>query len=261
LHELEVRHRKLEQEARDAWIVQRSFIPECYPCVSRYEFWHLYEPARFVAGDYFDYRLIADTGSSTLESQGKRWAIALGDVSGKGMPAALLMARVSAEVRLLRQVEPDPARIVGLINRNLCQNEAAGRFVTFLLIVLDARHHRLTIVNAGHMGPVVRRTRGDVEVVGQDRSGLPLGVEEDQEYEAMTTRLGSGDVVVLYTDGVTEALSPEGEQFGATRLHKHIALSTPSAGSVGTTIKDALRAHVADRDQFDDITLICFGRS
>jgi serine phosphatase RsbU (regulator of sigma subunit) len=261
LHEIEIRHRKLEQEARDAWIVQRSFIPELYPCLPRYEFWHLYEPARFVAGDYFDYRQLTGTGSSLSESQGKRWAIAMGDVSGKGMPAALLMARISAEVRLLLQVEPDPARIVGLINRNLCQHEAAGRFVTFLLIILDARQHRLTIVNAGHMGPLVRRFRGDVEVVGQDRSGLPLGIEDDREYEAMSIRLGSGDVVVLYTDGVTEALSPEGEQFGATHLHKHIALASPSAGSVGTAIKDGLCSHVADRDQFDDITLICFGRS
>jgi serine phosphatase RsbU (regulator of sigma subunit)/pSer/pThr/pTyr-binding forkhead associated (FHA) protein len=261
LHEIEVRHRKLEQEARDAWTVQRSFIPGRCPVVPGYESWHVYEPARFVGGDYLDYRLLPGTRPSSSASQGKRWAITVGDVSGKGMPAALLMARISTEVRLLLQVEPDPTRVVGLLNRSLFENEAAGRFVTFLLILLDARRHQLTIVNAGHMGPLIRRAGGRLEVVGQDRSGPPLGVVEDQAYEAVTAKITSGDVVVLYTDGLTDALSPDGQPFGSDRLERCLATAPPGASSVGQAIQSAVRSHTAARDQFDDITLICLGRS
>jgi serine phosphatase RsbU (regulator of sigma subunit) len=177
------------------------------------------------------------------------------------LPAALLTARISAEVRLLLRVEPEPARVVGLLNRSLCENEAAGKFVTFLLIVLDERRHRLAIVNAGHMGPMIRRADGRIEVIGEDRSGTPLGVVDDQDYEGMTTRIDPGDVVVLYTDGVTEAMSPGGEQFGMRRLERCLAAVPPGASSIGQAILSAVRAHTADRDQFDDITLLCLGRS
>ena len=261
LHEIEIRHRKLEQEARDAWTVQRSFIPERCPVVSGYEFWHAYEPARFVGGDYLDYRPLPGTRPSSSASQGKRWAITVGDVSGKGMPAALLMARISTEVRLLLRVEPDPTHVVGLLNRSLFENETAGRFVTFLLILLDAKRHQLTIVNAGHMGPLIRRAGGRMEVVGQDRSGPPLGVVEDQAYEAVTAKIAPGDVVVLYTDGLTDALSPNDEPFGGARLERCLATAPAGASSVGQAIQSAVRSHTAVRDQFDDITLICLGRS
>jgi serine phosphatase RsbU (regulator of sigma subunit) len=133
--------------------------------------------------------------------------------------------------------------------------------VTFLLIVLDVRRHRLTVVNAGHMGPMIRRAGGRIEVIGQDRSGMPLGVVDDQVYEAVTTRVGPGDIVILYTDGVTEAMSPSSEQFGMGRLERCLAMAPHGASSLGQAILSAVRAHTADRDQFDDITLVCLGRS
>jgi len=261
LHGIEVRHKQTEQEARDAWAVQRSFIPDRCPAVPGYEFWQHYQPARFVGGDYFDYRSFRGARSPTPTSPAKRWAIALGDVSGKGMPAALLMARISTEVRLLLQAEPEPTRVVGLLNRSLCENEAAGRFVTFLLILLDVRRHQLTVINAGHMGPIIRRAGGRIDVIGQDQSGPPLGVVDDQAYGAITTHIGSGDVVVLYTDGVNEAMSPTGELFGMGRLKQCLTTAPRGASLVGQAVQDAVRTHTADRDQFDDITLICLGRS
>ncbi len=261
LHAIEVIHRQTEQEARDARAVQRSFIPDRCPVVPRYEFWHDYEPARFVGGDYFDYLPYRGARSHGPRSETKRWAVALGDVAGKGMPAALLMARISTEVRLLLQVNADPARVVGLLNRSLCENEAAGKFVTFLLTLLDVRRHQFTVINAGHMGPIFRRAGGRIEVIGQDESGPPLGVVEDQAYVAITTQIDPGDVVVLYTDGVNEAMSPSGEQFGMRRLERCIATAPRGAGLVGQAVRDAVRAHTADCDQFDDITVICLGRS
>ncbi len=261
LHDIEVRHRKTEQEAKDAWSVQRSFIPERTPAVSGYEFWHEYEPARFVGGDYFDYLSLRGARSVAPTSAAKRWAIALGDVCGKGMPAALLMARISTEVRLLLQNNPEPSHVVGLLNKSLCENDAGGKFVTFLLVLLDARRHQLTVINAGHMGPIIRRAGGRIDVIGQDQSGPPLGVEEGQTYEAITTQIGSSDVVVLYTDGVNEAMSPGGELFGMGRLERCIATAPLGASVVGKAIREAVRTHTAGRDQSDDITLICLGRS
>jgi phosphoserine phosphatase RsbU/P len=261
LHEIEVQHRLMAQEVRDAWTVQRSFIPDRCPTVPGYEFWHDYEPARIVGGDYFDYLLLRGAHSPTPRSPTKRWAIALGDVSGKGMPAALLMARISTEVRLLLQVEPEPARVVGLLNQSLCEKVVDGRFVTFLLLLLDVRRHQLTVINAGHMGPIVRRAGGRIDVLGQDQSGPPLGVVEDQAYETITTKIGSGDVVVLYTDGVNEAMSPLGEQFGVGQLERCLATAPLGASAVGQAIRDAVRTYTVGQDQFDDITLICLGRS
>ena len=232
LHEIEVQHRLMAQEVRDAWTVQRSFIPDGCPTVPGYELWHDYEPARIVGGDYFDYLpLRVRLGRPTPGSPTKRWAIALGDVAGKGMPAALLMARISTEVRLLLQVELEPARVVGLLNQSLCKKEVDGRFVTFLLLLLDVRHHELTVINAGHMAPMIRRAGGRIDVIGQVQSGPPLGVVEDQAYETITTKIGSGDVVVLYTDGVNEAMSPVGEQFGKGRLDRSLAAAPLGASS------------------------------
>ena len=124
LHELAVRLGRAEQEARDARAVQRALLPDRPPGMPGYEFWHHYEPARSVGGDYFDYRPLPGPGASSQPSPAC-WAIALGDVEGKGMPAALLMARLSSEVRLLLQTEPDPFRVVGILNRNLLRR--AGR--------------------------------------------------------------------------------------------------------------------------------------
>ena len=111
------------------------------------------------------------------------------------------------------------------------------------------------------MGPIIRRAGGRIDVIGQDQSGPPLGVEEGQAYEAITTQIGSGDVVVLYTDGVNEAMSPSGELFGMGRLERCIATAPLGASVVGKAIRDAVRTHTVGRDQSDDITLICLGRS
>jgi phosphoserine phosphatase RsbU/P len=261
LHEIEVQHRLMAAEVRDAWTVQRSFLPDRCPTVPGYALWHDYEPARIVGGDYFDYLPLRGARSPTPRSPTKRWAIALGDVAGKGMPAALLMARISTEVRLLLQVEREPVRIVGLLNQSLFEKEVDGRFVTFLLLLLDVSRHQLTVINAGHMPPIIRRAGGRIELVGQEQAGPPLGVVEGRAYETVTTKIGSGDVVLLYTDGVNEATSPIGEQFGMGRLQRCLATAPQGASAVGQAIRDAVRTYTVGRDQFDDITLICLGRT
>jgi serine phosphatase RsbU (regulator of sigma subunit) len=260
LHEVAVRHEQSQQEGRDARAVQRALLPDRTPDVPGYEFWHDYEPARSVGGDYFDYRPLPGPERPSATSRSGRWAITLGDVAGKGMPAALLMARLSSEVRLLLQAEPDPARVVERLNTNFCDGGTADRFVTFLLLVLDSDRHELTVVNAGHMGPVIRRSDGRMEVVGEEGSGPVLGIIPGQAYRAEATTLGTGDVVVVYTDGVTDATSAAGVQFGVEQLRRTLSVAPGGAGPVGETIWEAVRRHAAGHAQFDEITLMCVGR-
>jgi serine phosphatase RsbU (regulator of sigma subunit) len=260
LSELAVRHEQAEQERRDARAVQRALLPEATPALPGYEFWHCYEAARFVGGDYFDYRRLSGSGLPFGSPQSPRWAIALGDVSGKGMPAALMMARLSSEVRLLLQAERDPARVIELLNQDLCDSLWAEQFITLLLLILDGDGHELTIVSAGHMGPMIRRGDGRIEVVGETGGGPVLGVVEGQAYGAETARLGRDDVVVAYTDGVTDALSPAGERFGFTGLQQALAGAPRGAAAVGEAIREAVRRHTAGCEPFDDITLLAFGR-
>jgi len=260
LHEIAVKQVEMEREARDARAVQLALIPEKEPHLPGYQFWHFYEPARSVGGDYFDYRPIPRSEPS-CDQPPDRWAIAIGDVSGKGMPAALLMARLSSEVGLLLQIESDPARIVERLNRNLCASRAEERFITFLLALLDGEHHELTVVNAGHMAPMIRRADGRIEVIGEQQSGPPLGIMEDRMYEVVSTSINPGDVVVLYTDGVNEAMDNVGQLFGVERLKQSLATASTEVGKAGESILDAVRRHAAGCAQSDDITLLCFGRT
>ena len=255
LHEVEVRQGALDREARDARAVQLALMPARGPALAGYEFWHSYEPARFVGGDYYDYVSLSAPGGPA-----DRWAVALGDVEGKGMAAALLTTRLSAEVRRHLGSEPDPAAVVTRLNRELCESGTAGKLITFLLTVVDGSAHRLAVVSAGHMGPVVRRGDGRVEVVGEDEGGLVLCVEGCETYRAADTALGQGDVVVLYTDGVSEATDADGRQFGAGRLAEALSAAPAGAAAAGEAILRSLREHTAGCPQGDDITLLCFGR-
>lgn len=260
LHSMAVEQAEIEQEARDARTIQLAMIPDRHPDLPGYRFWHFYEPARSVGGDYFDYRPIPGPEYPS-DRPSDRWAIVIGDVMGKGMPAALLMARLSSEVSLVLQSEPDPARVVQRLNRNLCASRTGNRFVTFLLVLLDTERHEMTVVNAGHMSPMIRRSDGRIEVIGEKEAGPPLGIVEDQVYEALSTSMSRGDVVVLYTDGVSEALDNEGGLFDNERLTQTLAAAPSEVGKVGESILDAIRRHVGGCTQSDDITLLCLGRT
>jgi serine phosphatase RsbU (regulator of sigma subunit) len=260
LHETALKEAEWEREARDARAVQLALIPQRQPDLPGYTFWDYYEPARFVGGDYFDYRAVVGAGSAS-DRPHARWAVAIGDVSGKGMPAALLMARLSSQVGLLLQADLDPARIVEQLNNDMSAARTGDRFVTLLLILLDGERHELTAVNAGHMGPLIRRSGGQIEVLAQEQAGLPLGVTGGQSYEAARTSVDPGDVVVLYTDGINEAMDREERQFGFERLKEAVALAPSEAPSVGKAILGAVRRHVAGHAPSDDLTLLCFGRA
>lgn len=125
--------------------------------------------------------------------------------------------------------------------------------------MVDGESHELTVINAGHPSPMIRRADRRLELVATTTASMPLGVKDDETYTAATTPLGPGDVVVLFTDGV-ETMSVEGELLGMERLRRMIAEAPPGVASVGEAIREAVRLHSAGRSQFDDITILCFGR-
>jgi sigma-B regulation protein RsbU (phosphoserine phosphatase) len=237
-----------------ALLPERSFEP------AGYETWSFYEPARRVGGDYLGAFPLADPGDRT-GGPARRWALAVGDVTGHGMPAALFLARLSAEVRQVLQGEVDPARCLARLNRQITADAADGFFVTFLMATIDAQNHRLASATAGHLAPMLRRARGGpIERIGQEANGLPLAVEEDSEYRVVDTTIEPGDVIVLCTDGIYEAMNAELDCLGIGRLEQVIQSAPPGASAVGEAIVKAVRDHARGCPQADDMTILCIGR-
>jgi phosphoserine phosphatase RsbU/P len=234
-------------------------LPERPASVPGYDFWAYYEPARHVGGDYYGIMPIVPD-SSDDGSSATRWAIAVGDVVGKGMPAALLTAKLSTEVRMLVRGNFVPTRAVEQLNHQFEDGGLLDLYITFLLIVLDVNQHRMSVVNAGHPCPLIRRRDGRLEEFGRSASGLPLAIMPNYRYEMAETVLEPGETVLLYTDGVTDAMNAAGDRFGDAAFQRAIKGAGTGAAAVGDTVVKMVQSHVADRPQFDDITLVCLAR-
>ena len=239
--------------------IQRALLPRRRPIAPDYVSWEHYEPAQEVGGDYYDY--IPLEPPELLDGvPWTCWAVTAGDVVGKGMPAALLMSSLSSEVRHHVRSEPDPIEVVRRLNRHFFDAEILDSFITFLLVIVDAPEHRITVVNAGHPAPMIRRASGQVETFGEDEAGPPLGVVRDHAYQSLSTDLGPGDVVLLFTDGVTDAIDVKQRPFGIDAVRRTLARAPAEVPEVGEAILKAVRLHAAGRPLNDDIALVCFGR-
>ena len=177
------------------------------------------------------------------------------------MPAALLMSSLSSEVRNRVRTVPEPALVVEQLNRHFFDTDILDRFITFLLIVVDVDVQRMTVVNAGHLAPFVRRASGLIEAIGEDEAGPPLGVLPHHPYRSASTDLAPGDVVLVFTDGVSEALGAENRQFGTEAIRATLATAPAHIPEIGEAVLAAVRAHTQGRPQSDDIAIVCFGRN
>jgi len=175
--------------------------------------------------------------------------------------AALLMAALSADIRYCLASEPDVARAVGRINDSFLRGGWDDRFATLVVVVLDPVAHRATICNAGHLPPYLRAPSGGVAAVGADLGGLPLGMVADREYRSCEVTLEPGAVLVLHTDGISEALDHERRCYGLERLEQVVAASGPTAADVSRDILADVTRHAAGQVQSDDICLVCLGRT
>jgi phosphoserine phosphatase RsbU/P len=251
LHENLSQRQKVQHEVELAKVVQRAFLPHTLPQVPNFEFFAHYRAAGEVGGDFYSFLNMA---------QG-RIALAVGDVAGKGIPAALLMARVCGDINLAVLSESEPDRMVKRMNCLFHQAGISDRFVAFLLCLLDPETGHVTLVNAGQVPPLLRRADGTVEEHAcNEKNGLPLGVEGDFPYEACQFVLKPGDCLVLCTDGITDAMNLRNEQFGKERLLKTIRSGSPSAPALGEQLLGAVDKFATAPTQFDDMTLVCLSR-
>jgi serine phosphatase RsbU (regulator of sigma subunit) len=250
---------KVQNEIELARKVQLGILPQFPPIVEGYEFYGYYSAAQTVGGDYYDYIRLPDG----------RIAVVLGDVAGKGVAASLLMAKLSAESRFCVLTQSDPARAIALLNQMLFRGGIGDRFVTLVAAIVDPLMHTITVVNAGHMTPYHYRhaTCEFGECEQAEVVGFPLGIMEESEYTATTFHLGVGDCIALFTDGVTDAMNPQGEGFDFDGLRRCIRIDPKSRmetdtrpRAMGERIVQAVRNHAAGRAQNDDIALVCFGR-
>ena len=251
LHETSLKQQAIQRDLELAHKVQRGLLPSAPPQLPGYHFFDFYEPADQVGGDYYDY----------VELSNNRLAVVLGDVSGKGVSAALLMAKLSGEVRYCLASEPTPAAAVSRINASFSRSGWQDRFVTFVLAVLDGASDELTIVNAGHMAPLLRHSQGIVEEIGDEQAGLPLGVDPDYQYDQYSRSFAPGDFLALFTDGISEAMNGKNDLYGLERLRTKLSQPTSSVDDLGRLILDDVKLFVGGRPQSDDMCLACFGRT
>lgn len=250
-HEERVAQERLRCDLELARRVQQGLLPSRPPDIAGYELFDHYEPARQISGDFFTYIPLAN----------QRIAVVLADVSGKGVSAALVMAALSADVRYCLASEADSGRAVARINESLCRSGWEDRFVTMLVAVLDPVANRLTLVNAGHMPPLLRDDRGRVRPIGAEESGIPLGVEPDQCYTALDVEIAPGTTVVLYTDGISEAMDHAHRPYGVPRLERTVAAAPGGAAAVGRHLLADVDRYAAGQIRSDDICVVCLGRA
>jgi serine phosphatase RsbU (regulator of sigma subunit)/pSer/pThr/pTyr-binding forkhead associated (FHA) protein len=252
LHQETLDRQRIEQEMEYAKEVQRCFLPAELPKLVGYDFYAYYQAARTVGGDFYNFVQLPD----------HRVVIALGDVAGKGVPAALLMAKLSADVQTCVLSESDPVSTVCRLNDLMQDAGLLDRFVTLVLTVLSPVNHQLTIVNAGHLAPVLRHKNGELEELAKgDLAGLPLGVMEGYPYQALTVELKSGDSLMLYTDGISDSVNKKEEQFSQERVLQVVKNGPGGATALGKNLIQKVEDFSAGSIQADDITLVCFGRN
>lgn len=233
-------------ELKIAHDIQMSFLPDRLPEVPGFELAALSVPAKEVGGDFYD----------AIPLPGGQTALVIADVSGKGVPAALFMA-LSRTVLRANALVPRSARdAVREANMLIAEDAKSGMFVTLFYAVADPANRTLTYVNAGHNPPLLFRPGGG-RPVGLKGTGIILGVMPEADYGEETVALESGDLVLLYTDGITEAINPDEEQFGEERLIETVTgcLDRPSAEIVDR-VRDAVMEFSGDEPQFDDLTLM-----
>lgn len=241
---------KQDEEVRIAAQVQRALLPDVLPQPPGYEFFAAYEAAQTIGGDYYD----------ALELPDQRICVAIGDVAGKGVPAALVVARLASCVQTSVQLTGDPSRAMAAVNRHMCDTTVEGRFGSLILMIVDPQQHEFQFANAGHLSPLVRHADGTVDDFDESESGLLVGIDPDETYRTRRSPFAPGDIVLLRTDGVDDAMNADGVPYGRRRVREFVSQCSGSPAHVGEALLAAVRQYVAGSDQYDDITLMSFGR-
>jgi sigma-B regulation protein RsbU (phosphoserine phosphatase) len=242
--------RAMENELQNAREVQSILLPQNDPVVAGFRISGTNLPARIISGDYYDYLDLGD----------RKFGIAIADVSGKGVPAGLLMAMCRSALRSVAPGKTSPSEVLGAVNRQLFPDIREDMFISMAYGILDETNGRLTIARAGHDPALLyRRSTGKVELLRSP--GLALGVDDGAVFERVTqdqeVDLLAGDCVLLYTDGVREAVDSTEEEFGMERMSENFRMAAPlGAEVVLSRMQEELRQFTGEGPQMDDITLV-----
>lgn len=250
LHGRRMADDRLARDLEHARQLQRQFLPSAPPAVSGYGFASWYEPAAAVGGDAYDF----------VSLPAERVGLVIADVSGKGLPAALLMARVSSDIRYALTTTSDPGRALERVNRSLCESAVSAHFVTMVVAVLDPAAHRLDVGIAGHPPP--RLVEGGVaRPIAEGVAGRPINIDADAVYETASIDVPSGAALWFYTDGVPDMAAPDGVRFGDARTVEEIAASSgrdaPERLAGFRTVIEKFRSSAK---QIDDATVLVLER-
>ena len=242
--------RAMEGELQNAREVQRILLPQQDPVVAGFRISGTNVPARIISGDYYDYLDLGD----------QKFGIAIADVSGKGVPAGLLMAMCRSALRSVAPGEMSPSKVMAAVNRQLFPDIREDMFISMAYSVLDVASGRLTLSRAGHDPAMLfRRDSGKVELLRSP--GLALGIDGGAVFERVTrdqeVDLNSGDCVLFYTDGVKEAVDADEEEFGMERMSEAFRIAAPlGAEAVLIRMQEELKIFTGEGPQMDDITLV-----
>ena len=237
---------RLEEELELSQKVQKALLPHKIPDVKGLLLSVFSQPAQIVGGDYFDF----------FEHENERFGFAIGDVMGKGMPASLLRANLQASLRILVSEHTSPDKVMDRLNGLLVHNIRLTKFVTLFLAQYDRSRRSLTFCNAGHNPPLLLRNEND-DAIWLKPTGAAVGLIENSKFDSATVRLHPGDLLVFYTDGVTETHNIEDEEFGdegLLRIVRENHLAAPA--ELVRLIREELKLFGGDKRPEDDTTLM-----
>lgn len=238
---------RIQQELQVAALIQQTLLPKELPSIDGWNIDAFYRPARAVGGDFYDF----------LELDDHRLGVVIGDVTDKGVPAALVMATCRSMLRAAALRHDSPSAVLADVNEALVPEIPPAMFVTCLYAIIDTSVGEVLFANAGHNLPYVRTTEGVLELRA---TGMPLGLMPGMDYEERTHVLADGDVMVLTSDGITEAHNPEGEMYGFSRLMGRVAKKAKGGDMVSSLIGELERWTGEEAEQEDDITLVVVRR-
>jgi serine phosphatase RsbU (regulator of sigma subunit)/predicted ester cyclase len=250
--EQEIREReRVEQDLRVARSIQQASLPEEVPTLEDWQISPFYRPAREVGGDFYDFHLLPEG----------KLGLAVGDATGKGVPAALVMSTTCGMLQLAAQASDSssPGEVLYRVNETLVTRIPANMFVTCFYAILDPQRGTLSYANAGHDLPYLRRHGGECEELRA--RGMPLGIMPGMRYEQKEIVLEEGEAALFYSDGLVEAHDPKGEMFGFPRLRELIARHGEETSLEETLLEELYSFTGEEWEQEDDITLLTLRRS
>lgn len=250
LHE-HVRHdQELQAEMATAYRIQLSLLPTQRPQITGYSFEEFYNPARQVGGDYYDYVQLRDG----------RLAVLIGDVAGKGVPAALIVASITTLLKVMLAGDESPLDVMNRLNVEFEERFGEQLYLTMLIATLEPNSGRVEIINAGHLPPVLKQHSGPAGLVEPRASGLALGIEPDSPFRQLELTINPGDSLVFYTDGLTDACNADGDVYRLGRLQKAINQIESRADRLCQGILADVWKHLGNEAQTDDVCLLCLSR-